>query len=93
MRLAPNRPLCHSFLVPMAENEVKQLFEDPLSAWGQHGNLHFLGDTWIHLQLLKTGRHGSCHPSLPWQRLVDASIPQPRQKLSRNGFGAYTMVT
>ena len=35
MRLAPNRPLCHFFPVPMAENEVKQGFEDPLTPIGK----------------------------------------------------------
>ena len=34
MRLAPNRPLSHFFPVPMAENEVKQGFEDPLTLIG-----------------------------------------------------------
>ena len=35
MRLAPNRPICHFFPVPMAETEVKQGFEDPLTLIGK----------------------------------------------------------
>ena len=35
MRLAPNRPICNFFPVPMAENEVKQGFDDPLTLIGK----------------------------------------------------------
>ena len=35
MRLVPNLHLCHFFPVAMAENEVKQGFEDPLTLIGK----------------------------------------------------------
>ena len=34
MRLAPNRPLSHFFSVAMADNGLKQGFEDPLTLIG-----------------------------------------------------------
>ena len=34
MRFAPNCHLCHFFPVPVAEHEVKQGFEDPLTLIG-----------------------------------------------------------
>ena len=82
MRLAPNRPLCHVFLVPMAENEVKQGFEDPLTLIGKcrgYGSTkYFVGETRQRTiaSLVPPRRHLGATSALPWSHLA-RSPPHP----------------